>query len=123
MINVKIQLSNDVFNLVDDNGNIVFSNANWGLVKDFAYGKFNIQYEPKDLIFDIGEDEDEGPYVYFDIKYGSSDGNLDDHNVINLPSFMYGALMECTFGYKESMSKKKVIEGLVAAGASYKQII
>jgi len=121
MKNVRVQIDNDVFNLVDDNKNIVFSSKNWGKVIDFAYGKLNIQYEPKDLVFDLDPDYEEGPFVVFDSKYGSgSDGNLGGHNVINLPNFIDSSeLMECHFGYDPSKSKQQVIDALVAAGASY----
>lgn len=123
MINVHIEVVNGVFNLVEDNGAIVFFGEDWNEALEFAYGDFNIQYQPKDLMFDLGTDDDYGPYVYFDVKYGSSDGNLGGHNVINLPKFIYGELMECHFGYDKKMSQKKVIEALVQAGATYEQII
>lgn len=123
MENVQIEIVNGVFHLVDDKGAIVFFDEDYKEVQDFAYGYYNIQYEPKDLIFDLGSDDDYGPYVYFDVKYGSSDGNLGGHNVINLPKFMHGELMECHFGYDEKMTKEKVIAQLVALGATYKQII
>jgi hypothetical protein len=125
MSNVTIQVHNGVFNLLDDQGAILFFSEDWDEVDDFAKkNDLNIQYEPKDLVFDVGSDEDYGPFVYFDIKYGTSDGNLGGHNVINLPSFMdSGELMECHFGYDESMSTKQAIDALVAAGATYEQII
>lgn len=123
MENVQIEIVNGVFHLLDDKGAIVFFDEDWKEVQDFAYGDYNIQYQPKDLVFDVGVDDDYGHFVYFDLKYGSSDGNLDDRNVINLPDFMTGCLMECHFGYDESMSQEKVIAELVALGATYKQII
>jgi hypothetical protein len=120
MKNVRVHIYDDVFNLVDDTKTIVFSSKNWSEVQDFAYGKINIQFEPKDLTFDLDPDYEEGPFVVFDIKYGSSEGSLGGHNVINLPSFIdSGELMECTFLYDESKSKQQVIDALVAAGASY----
>lgn len=123
MQNVQIEIVNGVFHLLDDNGAIVFFDNDWAEVQDFVYGDYNIQYQPKDLIFDLGMDDDYGPFVYFDIKYGTSDGNLGNHNVINLPSFMSGELMECHFGYDENMSKQQVVDALVALGATYQQII
>jgi hypothetical protein len=125
MKNVSILNNQNGFTLIDSKGTSLFSSAEWNEVEEYAdENDLNIQYEPKDLVFDVGSDNDYGPFVYFDIKYGSSDGNLGGHNVINLPSFMdSGELMECHFGHDESMSTKQVIDGLVAAGATYEQIM
>lgn len=124
MKNVSILNDQNGFTLVDSQGASIFSSKNWGEVQDFAYGKFNIQYAPKDLVFDLDPDYEEGPYVVFDTKYASSEGDLGGHNVINLPSFMDSSeLMECHFGYDPSKSKQQVIDGLVAAGATYQPFL
>jgi hypothetical protein len=126
MQNVLIQVHNDVFNLVDDKGAILFFSEDWHEVEEFAEeNDFNIQYEPKDLVFDLDPDCEDGPYVFFDIKYGDGGhDNLGSHNVINLPSFIERVeLMECTFAYDESKSKQQVIDGLVAVGATHEEFL
>ena len=124
MENVQIEIVNGVFHLLDDKGAIVFFDEDWNEVQDFAYGDYNIQYQPKDLIFDVGLNDDYGSFVYFNVKYGSNDNILGSHNVINLPGFINSEeLMKGHFGYDKKMAKENVIEALVALGATYKQII
>lgn len=127
MQNVQIEIVNGVFHLLDDNGAIVFFGDDWQEVEDFVYGDYNIQYQPKDLKFDVGSDGDDGPYgpyVYFDVKYTTEELNLTRDNFINLPSFLTACTtMEGRFRYDETMSVEQVVYGLEAVGATYEQMI
>jgi hypothetical protein len=125
-MNVLIQNNGESITLVDANGTALFSSEEWEEIEEFASEKYlNIQYQPKDLVFDLDPKCPDGAYIFFDIKYGDGGhDNLGYHNVINLPSYVDAVeLMECTYGYDDSMSKQKVIDGLVALGATYEKFL
>ena len=126
MKNVSILNNQNGFTLVDSKGNSLFSSAEWDEVEDYANeNSLNIQYEPKDLVFDIDSKCADGAYIYFDVKY--SDGGHDQlggHNVIKLPSCIEDVeIMECTFGYDESKSEQEIIAELTALGATYQKFL
>jgi hypothetical protein len=111
---------------LNNKGKTLFTGEYWYEVEEFANDNdINIQFEPKDLVFDVDPTCPDGAYIFFDIKYddGGHD-NLGSHNVINLPAYIdKSELMECHFGYDTSMSKEKVIEGLEAVGATYQKFL
>jgi hypothetical protein len=126
MKNVSILNDQNGFALVDSKGNSIFSSADWDEIEEYAdENNLNIQYSPKDLVFDIDGNSPDGAYVFFDVKY--SDGghdNLGGHNIINLPSCIEDTeLTECTFGYDESKSEQEIITELTALGATYQKFL
>jgi ABC-type arginine transport system ATPase subunit len=127
MKNVSIVNEQNGFTLVDNKGVSLFSSAEWDEVEDYAdKNDLNILYGPKDLVFDIDSQCEDGAYIYFDVKYGEGGhDSLGGHNIINLPSSMDDVeIMECTFGYDdESVSEQDMIAELTALGATYQKFL
>lgn len=120
MTNVTIVESEYTISLVDENQVVLFAAEDWEEVESFANKKdLNILYSPKDLVFEVGDDPDMGPYVFFDVKYGEGGhDNLGGHNVRNLPYYVERSeVTECYFSYDSSISQEQVIKDLKSKGA------
>lgn len=120
-MDLTININNNVFELLDENQQVVFQHASWKEVEDYAdTNDFNIMYGPKDLVFDVCIDPTAESYVVLDVKYHLGNDRLGYHNVYGLPNDIEPVeSVECTFDVTSNISKQALIQLMENLGAQY----
>jgi hypothetical protein len=80
----------DKYNLVNESGQIIYSSLSWSDIESFIDDekKYKLIFKPKDLYFDMYEN-DGSPFVVFFIKYSVSNYfKLENENIVNIPSYL-----------------------------------
>lgn len=116
----KIVAKNGAFEITD--GKTTYPAASYAEMESLIWdNQLSVMFEPKDLVFDIDESDEEYRVIVFDTKIGGHD-NLGSHNVSGLPAPI-GEVedMECTWAAPEELDNQQIKQLLTDAGFTYQK--
>lgn len=118
-MDATIKIVNNVFQLLNDNKQVMFQHQNWQDVEDYADNSdINIMYGPQDLVFDVCIDLNAESYIVVDVKYNLGNDNLGYHNVYGLPSCVDSVeSVECTFDVTTNITEQALVQAMENLGA------
>ncbi len=113
-----------MFKIVNTNNTLTIEDGNkkYGpytnyrdMEQDIFENSLDIMYEPKDLVFDISN-EDGVNVIYLDSKASPGHDNLGSHNVSGLPYGLTVEDVECCWTIHKKLTKNQIIKDMVLLG-------